>query len=157
MDIIEKAQALQNLVAVYRDLGDMEALDAMLAAVRKATSAEQEEQAEQAVSRGRRTGIKRGPYKTSGMRMALMGSGVITLEDLVPLVEQHQHVPGRTVEAKGGWLAGQMRKSKHVYREWPDGRWSLRSDNSPGPKEVPKEGPKDGPKDGPNGSAPTGK
>lgn len=118
MDINDKAKAIENLVTAFRDLGDEERIDSILVAAKGGGQPAPEPEK-------RRSGVKRGPYKVSGIYKAV-AEGVAPLDTLVTRAEKYQYVPGKSMEEKIEWLRLALKKSKDTYRDYGDGSWGLR-------------------------------
>jgi hypothetical protein len=127
-DIAEKANAIKQLVDIYTTLGNEERIDLFL------TFAQGSGQAVDG-SEKKKSGSPRMGNRVSGIRKVLEG-GPLSLRDLVPAVERHEYVPGKSQEDKEKYLATQMRKSKNIYRDYGDGTWGLRKERSPRPTLV---------------------
>ena len=106
VDLAAKVKAIHDLTDALAAKGEVEMIDAALAILSRR---------------------KRGPYKQKQWYTACL-QGAAPLEEIVKraLALKPDCVPGETLEDKMKFVAGKMRQSPSVYREFEDGRWGIR-------------------------------
>ena len=104
VDLAAKVKAIHELTDTWAANGEVEKIDAVLAILSRR---------------------KRGPYKQQQWYRAC-AQGPAPLEEIVKRAQAFGPVPGETMEDKMKFVAGKMRQSPSVYREFEDGRWGIR-------------------------------